>query len=29
VLFRLATELRHLDLRRCEHAARSIDGVGR
>jgi hypothetical protein len=29
VLFRLATELRHLDLRRYEHAARSIDEIGR
>lgn len=29
VLFRLAAELRHLDLRRYEHAARAIDGIGR
>lgn len=29
VLFRLATELRHLDLRRYEHAARSLDEIGR
>jgi len=28
-LFRLATELQHLDLRRYEHAARSLDEVGR
>jgi hypothetical protein len=29
VLFRLAAQLRCLDLRRYEHAARSIDGIGR
>ena len=29
VLFRLATELRHLDLRRYEYAARCIDEIGR
>jgi hypothetical protein len=29
VLCRLATDLRHLDPRRYEHAARSIDEVGR
>ena len=29
VLFRLAKDLRHLDLRRYEHAARSLDEVGR
>jgi hypothetical protein len=29
VLFRLATELRHLDPRRYEYAARSIDEIGR
>jgi len=29
VLFRLAAELRHLDLRRYEYAARSINGIGR
>jgi len=29
VLLRLAAELRHLDLRRYEHAARSIDEIGR
>jgi hypothetical protein len=28
-LFRLAYDLRHLDLRRYEYAAREIDGVGR
>lgn len=28
-LFRLATELRHLDLGRYEHAARALDEVGR
>lgn len=27
--FRLATELRHLDSRRYEHAARTLDDVGR
>jgi hypothetical protein len=27
-LFRLSTELRHLDLRRYEHAARSLDDIG-
>jgi hypothetical protein len=29
LLFRLAAELRHLDQRRYEHAARSLDEVGR
>ena len=29
VLFRLAKDLRHLDARRYEHAARSLDEVGR
>ena len=29
ILFRLAKDLRHLDLRRYEHAARAIDEVGR
>jgi len=29
ILFRLAKDLRHLDARRYEHAARSIDEVGR
>ncbi len=29
LLFRLATEMRYLDLRRYEHAARSLDEVGR
>ncbi|MGA2293280.1 diversity-generating retroelement protein Avd [Bradyrhizobium sp.] len=29
VLFRLATELRHLDPRRYEYAARSLDEIGR
>lgn len=29
VFFRLATELKHIDVRRYEHAARSIDQVGR
>jgi len=29
ILFRLASELRHLDLRRYEHAARSLDEIGR
>jgi hypothetical protein len=29
VLMRLAAELRHLDPRRYEHAARAIDGIGR
>jgi 23S rRNA-intervening sequence protein len=29
VMCRLATELRHLDPRRYEHAARSIDEIGR
>jgi len=29
VLFRLATEMRYLDDRRYEHAARSLDEVGR
>ncbi len=29
VLFRLSTELRHLDLRRYEYAARSLDEIGR
>jgi hypothetical protein len=29
ILFRLATDLKHLDLRRYEHAARSIDEIGR
>jgi hypothetical protein len=29
VLMRLANDLRHLDNRRYEHAARLIDGVGR
>ena len=29
VLFRLAKDLRHLDLRRYEHAARTLDEVGR
>ena len=29
VLFRLAAELKHLDLRRYEYAARSIDEIGR
>jgi hypothetical protein len=28
-LFRLATELKYLDLRRYEHAARAVDEVGR
>jgi hypothetical protein len=28
-LFRLAKDLRHLDLRRYEHAAREIDEIGR
>ena len=28
-LFRLATELKYLDLRRYEHAARSVDEIGR
>jgi hypothetical protein len=28
-LFRLATDLRHLDLARYEHAARALDEVGR
>jgi len=28
-LFRLASDLRHLDTRRYEHAARSLDEVGR
>ena len=28
-MFRLASELRHLDLRRYEHAARSLDEIGR
>jgi hypothetical protein len=28
-LFRLATELKHLDMRRYEHSARSLDEVGR
>lgn len=28
-LFRLSTDLRYLDLRRFEHAARSLDEVGR
>ena len=28
-LFRLATDLRYLDLRRYEHAARNLDEVGR
>jgi hypothetical protein len=27
--FRLAVELRHLDARRYEHAARELDGIGR
>ena len=27
--FRLATEMRHLDARRYEHAARSLDEIGR
>lgn len=29
LLFRLATEMRYLDTRRYEHAARSLDDVGR
>lgn len=29
VLFRLATELRYLDLARYEHAARALDDIGR
>lgn len=29
VLFRMATEMRYLDERRYEHAARSLDEVGR
>ena len=29
VFFRLASELKHIDLRRYEHASRSIDEVGR
>jgi hypothetical protein len=29
VLFRLATEMRYLDQRRYEHAARTLDEVGR
>ncbi len=29
ILVRLAGDLRHLDLRRYEHAARSLDDVGR
>ena len=29
VLFRLSTELRHMDLKRYEHAARSLDEIGR
>jgi hypothetical protein len=29
LLFRLATEMRYLDTRRYEHAARSLDNVGR
>ena len=29
LLFRLATDLRHLDQRRYEHAARSLDEIGR
>ena len=29
VLFRLAKDLRHLDARRYEHAARTLDEVGR
>ena len=29
VFFRIATELQHIDVRRYEHAARSIDEVGR
>jgi len=29
ILFRLAKDLRHLDLRRYEHASRSLDEVGR
>ena len=29
VFFRLAAELKHLDLRRYEHAARTIDEIGR
>lgn len=28
-LFRLAVELRHLDIRRYEHAARALDEIGR
>ena len=28
-LFRLASDLKHLDLRRYEHAARSLDEIGR
>jgi hypothetical protein len=29
ILFRIAMELRYLDLRRYEHAARSLDEIGR
>ena len=29
VFFRLASELQHIDLRRYEHAARTIDEIGR
>jgi len=29
VLFRLAKDLRHIDVRRYEHAARTLDEVGR
>jgi len=29
ILFRLAKDMRHIDLRRYEHAAREIDEIGR
>lgn len=29
IMFRLASDLRHLDPRRYEHAARSLDDIGR